>query len=39
MARLLFDKGATFDLETCHESFEYRQLLKLRMARVLREAY
>jgi ankyrin repeat protein len=30
MARMLFDKGATFDPETCHESPEYCQLLKLR---------
>ncbi|KAJ6179311.1 hypothetical protein N7519_009772 [Penicillium mononematosum] len=39
MARMLFDKGATFDPETCHESSGYRQLLKLRMARVQRVAY
>ncbi|CAG8891110.1 unnamed protein product [Penicillium egyptiacum] len=38
MARLLFDKGATFDPEKCHGSSEYRQLLKLRMARVQRVA-
>ncbi|KAJ5229627.1 hypothetical protein N7489_010335 [Penicillium chrysogenum] len=39
MAKLLFDKGATFDPETCHESSGYRRLLKLRMARVQRVAY
>ncbi|OQE28062.1 hypothetical protein PENFLA_c005G06858 [Penicillium flavigenum] len=39
MARMLFDQAATFDPETCHESSEYRQLLKLRMARVQRVAY
>ncbi|KAI3290105.1 hypothetical protein DTO002I6_6510 [Penicillium roqueforti] len=36
MARLLFDKGATFDPDMCFGSSEYRQLLKLRMARVQR---
>ncbi|KAJ5214430.1 hypothetical protein N7449_001599 [Penicillium cf. viridicatum] len=37
MARLLFDKGARFDPEKCRGSAEYRQLMKLRMARVQRK--
>lgn len=37
MARLLFDKGAIFDPEKCRGSAEYRQLMKLRMARVRRK--
>ncbi|CAI7564459.1 unnamed protein product [Penicillium glandicola] len=36
MARLLLDSGATFDPEECGGSLEYRQLMKLRMARVQR---
>lgn len=37
MASLLFDKGAIFDPEKCRGSAEYRQLMKLRMARVQRK--
>ncbi|CAI7605561.1 unnamed protein product [Penicillium discolor] len=37
IASLLFDKGAIFDPEKCRGSAEYRQLMKLRMARVQRK--